>query len=159
MPFEQIFTITISANSVAWYGAIVATLSAIIAILNYLRDRAIIKVKLSYALFGYQGILDDNVNIVIEVINTGRREVTLAGAGFRLSNNNNIIIFDSKLVRFPYELKEGKSISIEADRDGIFLRADENGAKIMFAWVKDATGKIYKAKFKLKREIKDQVKG
>ena len=39
------FTLTITAGAVAWYAAIVSTMSSTIQFANYLRDRVHIKIK------------------------------------------------------------------------------------------------------------------
>lgn len=145
--FDQIFKIEISANAVAWYGAIVATIVAVVAVLGYLKDRAKIKVKISNGLLGYGDRLGDNVQIFIEAINVGRRPVTLKGAGFSLKNKENIVILRPEPINFPYELQEGKSVQIWTDRDGLLRDAAKENTRITHAWYRDATGKIYKTKF------------
>ena len=42
---EKLINIEISATTVAWYGAIVATISVAVALFNYLRDRARIRIN------------------------------------------------------------------------------------------------------------------
>lgn len=150
--FDQIPTIEISASAVAWYGAIVATFSAFILLLNYLRDRGRIKVKLSQGFLVYGPRLGEDVQIFIEAINIGRRTVTLSGAGFSLKNGRQIVVINPEPINFPYELQEGKSIQIWINKNDIFQEAAKEKTKIAHAWYRDATGKVYKTKFHIKND-------
>jgi hypothetical protein len=145
-----IFKIEISANAVAWYGAIVATASVLISLLNFLRDRPKIQLKIFEGLLVYGNNLGDNTQIFIEAINVGRRSVTLSGAGLTLKNGKQITIIKSEIVNFPYELQEGKSVQVWINKNDAFRDAGEEKTKITYAWYRDATGKIYKTKFYIK---------
>src|SRR3989339_531961 len=95
--------IEISANAVAWYGAIIATLSIILSFLNYFRDKAKIKVKISQRILAYKNHnLGNELQILIEAINIGRRAITLSGAGLTLKNRENISIIGQDVIKFPY---------------------------------------------------------
>ncbi|MDD5638893.1 MAG: hypothetical protein PHO28_03240 [Candidatus Pacebacteria bacterium] len=67
--FNQLLTIEISASSVVWYEIIIATFSMFVSLLNYLRDKGRIKVKLSKGLLACGYFSDKNVKIFIEAIN------------------------------------------------------------------------------------------
>ena len=149
---DQLLIIKISASAVAWYGAIVATFSAFILLLNYLRDRGRIKVKLSQGFLAYGPNLEKDVQIFIEAINVGRRPVTLTGVGFSLKNGRQLVIIKPEPINFPYELQEGKSIQVWVDKNDIFQDATREKTKITCAWYRDATGKIYKTKFRIKND-------
>ena len=149
---DQIFKIEISAGVVAWYGAIVATLSAFILFLNYLRDRGRIKVKLSQGFLAYGSNLGKDVQLFIEAINVGRRPVTLTSVGFSLKNGKQLVIIKPEPINFPYELQEGKSIQVWVDKNDIFQSVPREKTKITCAWYRDATGKIYKTKFRIKND-------
>lgn len=150
--FDQIFKIEISASAVAWYGATVATLSAIIAFLNYLRDKARVKVKISQGFLAYKDHLEDNVQIFIEAINVGRRPVTLSGAGLALKNGKQLVLMRPEIISFPYELQEGKSVKVWVDKNYIFQEVTKEKTKITYAWYRDATGKIHNTKFRIKND-------
>lgn len=150
--FDQIFKIEISASAVAWYGATVATLSAIIAFLNYLRDKARVKVKISQGFIAYGDHLGDKVQIFIEAINVGRRPVTLSGAGLALKNGKQLVVMRPEIISFPYELQEGKSVQVWVDKNYIFQEVTKGKTKITHAWYRDATGKIHKTKFRIKND-------
>lgn len=148
--FDRILTIEISASVVAWYGAIVATLSVLVAFLNYLRDRGRIKVKLSQGFLAYGPNLGKDVQIFIEAINVGRRPVTLSGAGLSLKNGRQVVAIRPEPINFPYELQEGKSIQIWMDKNDIFQDVAKEKTKITYAWYRDATGRVYKTRFRIK---------
>lgn len=83
---DKTLDITISATTVAWYGAIVATVSAFIAISNYFRDRARIKIKYrkDVKVTAGPGPYDPNkIYFNITVINKGRRPVNISKAAIR----------------------------------------------------------------------------
>jgi hypothetical protein len=150
--FNNIFKIEISANIVAWYGAIIATLSIILAFLNYFRDRTKIKVKISQGFFAYGDHLGREVNVFIEAMNIGRRPVTLTGAGLTLKNGKQMFVIRPELISFPYELQEGKSVQVSLNKNEIFQEAKKENSKISYAWYRVATDKIYKAKFRMKNK-------
>lgn len=149
---DQIFKIEISASAVAWYGATVATLSVIIAFLNYLRDKVRVKVKISQGFLAYTDHLGDKDQIFIEAINVGRRPVTLSGAGLTLKNGKQLVLMRHENISFPYELQEGKSVRFWVDKNYIFQEATKAKIKISHAWYRDATGKIHKTKFRIKND-------
>jgi len=149
---DQIFKIEISASAVAWYGAILATFSVVIAFLNYLRDKTKVKVKLSQGFLSYGDHLGDDVQIFIEAINIGRRPVTLNGAGLALKNGRQVIIIRPEAVNFPYELQEGKSIQVWVDKNYVFQEVTKEKTKVTYAWYRDATGKTYETRFRIKND-------
>lgn len=144
--------IEISASSVAWYGAIVATISVIASIIlgmiTLLRDRASIKIKISHGFLVYSPSLSEDLYIFIEAINKGRRPVTLTSLGFKLKNGNNIVFTKSR--ELPKELTEGKSYQEWISKKEIERDCQKLKTSIKYAWFKDATGKVYKGRYKLK---------
>lgn len=151
---DQVVKIEISANVVAWYGAIVATISFIatfiLSLLKYLRDRARVKVKVSHGFIAPRMQIDNNLKIFVEAINHGRRTVTLKSAGFSLINGEQAVLVNPENIKFPFELKEGKSCMVYYEKTELLKDVKQQKTKIKDAWFRDATGKIYKTKFKLK---------
>ena len=145
---DQIFQIEISASAVAWYGAIVATGSFGIGFFTFLRDRSKVKLQVSLA------FLTDTRTWMIGVraINTGRRVVTLAGAGFETTNGKQIVSICNNpvSVTFPYELREGTSASVMFETEDLKQQLKEEHLVIKYAWYRDATGKLYKKRFRLR---------
>ena len=89
---------------VAWYGAIVATLSLIMSFFVVVRDRGRIKIEISKKqhIIGDPAIDSNDIYVSVYVINRGRRPVVIEEVGFiQKSNfNNTCVILDS--------LKKGK---------------------------------------------------
>ena len=149
--FEQVIQINISANLVAWYGAVISTFSLFFVYLNFLRDKSAIEVKISQGIPIYGNQLGETI-ITITAINIGRRPVTLTGAGFELENGRQIVIMEPSGLSFPCDLLEGKSVQTWVDQDGIFKDVIREGTKIRCAWFRTATDKKYKARFKIKMD-------
>ena len=149
---ESTLHIEISTSTVAWYGAIVATISVIaniiLGMITLLRDRASIKIKISHCLLGYGPKLNEDLHIFIEASNKGRRPVTLISAGFKLENGHNIVFVKSR--ELPKELTEGKSYQEWVNKKEIEKDCQKLKTSIRYAWFKDATGRIYKKRYKLK---------
>lgn len=74
--------ITIAAEVVAWYAAIVATLGLIISGYMAYRDRADLRISVSPDMIGLNGS-DEEVEayLMVHVANRGRRPVTVDGVG------------------------------------------------------------------------------
>ncbi|KKR49222.1 MAG: hypothetical protein UT86_C0001G0194 [Candidatus Magasanikbacteria bacterium GW2011_GWC2_40_17] len=117
-------SITITADSVSWYGAIIATISFFgtitIGTLEYLRDRSKVKItaKKGYKILTISG-LENNPQIILTAINKGRRPVTLEGFCFNTKNGESLLYPFHPGITFPYELKEGKSYKFSVDEDGL----------------------------------------
>lgn len=136
-------TIQISATAVAWYGAIIATVSILIGAYNAWRDRARIKVKVSYHILLKP--LGNKEFAVITVINRGRRPITLnsiGSVGFALKGGKVLMSTDLEMNRFPIQITEGNSTDIHIEKEGVIKY--KNG--LLYAFAKDATGKVYKCK-------------
>ena len=142
--------LTISAEAVAWYAGIVATLSLVVNILKYLRDRANIKVKwkkdiriVGESVYHYK---KDKNYIAIKVMNMGKRPITIVNVGYITKGKDkpNAILTDSFTVgKVNFELKEGKSQSYYLEQDIVDL------SKIKYFVVVDATDREYKARVSL----------
>jgi len=81
----QTFSFTITANTVAWYGAVVSTVALVISAINVVRDRArvIVWAQVGMRLMGTGGGYKPNTDyILITVANRGRRPRTIENAGF-----------------------------------------------------------------------------
>ena len=136
-------TITISASTVAWYAAIVATLSLAMNGLKAWRDRAriVVTARAGYRVSG-GGAYDPNKDyIVLIVYNKGRRPKTIENVGLRRRTGKTkyLIAYDSVL-KGPQELAEGRSFSWMIEQEGFDLD------NIEYAWALDQTGKYYRGK-------------
>ena len=136
-------TITISANTAAWYAAIVATLALIMSGITAWRDRARIKVvaRAGYRVTGGGGYNPNKDYILFTICNKGRRPRTIEKVGWatRQGIPKNFITSDS-IHRLPQELTEGRSCTYMAEQEGV----DFDNVK--YVWAIDQTGKEYKGK-------------
>ena len=85
--FNQISKIEISPSLVAWYGATVATISVIVTLLDYWRDKA--RIKISYQkdiqIAGKQSFYDPTKTYFnITVVNKGRRPIKIEKAAIKI---------------------------------------------------------------------------
>lgn len=113
--------LTISAAAVAWYAAIVATLSLGVSLFVALRDRPRITVvgRPGYKVTSPAGGYNPNkLYIMVNVANRGRRPVTVEKAFLQMKSKPHAILTDS-LLRGPQELREGRSVTFLVEQEGI----------------------------------------
>lgn len=136
-------TITISADIVAWYAAIVSTTAVGIQLVNLWRDRPRIKVTAHLGYRAVGGPYDpDQDHIIITVSNAGRRPRTINKVGFtqRIGEKSQPMVAAESGLRGPQELTEGRS-SMWLIRQGN-VTADE----IEEVWAYDQTDRKYSGK-------------
>ncbi|GAI18913.1 unnamed protein product [marine sediment metagenome] len=133
---------------IACYAALVATIGLGWNTYNIWRDRAKIKVRVSHGFLVYGPSLSEDLYIFIEAINKGRRPVTLTSVGFKLKNGHDIVFTKSR--ELPTELTEGKSYQEWISKEEIKKDCQKLKTSIKYAWFKDATGRIYKERYRLK---------
>lgn len=99
------FTIEITADTVAWYAAIIATISVAVHIMNTLKDRSKIKIIFhkSWKILGEP----NNSYVMLDIANTGRRPITITHVGFT-TESEDILLKDS-FIHGQREITEGKS--------------------------------------------------
>ncbi|MGC9602392.1 MAG: hypothetical protein ABSE76_01465 [Minisyncoccia bacterium] len=143
------FSIEITANAVAWYGAIVATIGIIISLLNFglnfWKERVRIKIKVTQGFHTLGGPVSE-ICLFVEAMNVGWRPATLNTAGFELDDGSNLILTRTAGEQLPYELREGKSHMSYVEKEKIVETLKESGRKLTYAWYTTATGKIYKTR-------------
>jgi hypothetical protein len=143
-------TITISANSVAWYGAVVATASALIATANYLGDKRKLKVKVTHGLFvGNTFDIDEKMMVFVGAANVGKRPVTVNSAGFRFRNGQDIVLMETPGLQLPFTVEEGKKCQTWIEKKDLVKAMKKQKSRIKFGWYTDSTGKLYKGKYKI----------
>lgn len=143
---NDIIKIEINAGAVSWYGAIVATTALIFTWLNYLRDKAKLKIKYqkNVGIAGKNPYYDTKKTYFnVSVINTGRRPIRISKIWIQtdLPENSCFILGDSMQ---PHT----KKVLTEEDPRGEYF-ADQSTIKFknsLYVGVADATGKIYKKK-------------
>jgi hypothetical protein len=123
---------------VAVYGAILSTLVLVWDIIKYFKDKPNLRVQANHRVL--TGPLGSERKIGIDMINQGRRPITIVASGFKLDTDleeNMVTLFDPNL---PRQINDGQHHTTFADPD----RIDAN--KILYAWGRDATGKEYRSK-------------
>jgi hypothetical protein len=150
---SPVFSITITAEAVAWYGAIVATLAFLVAAIglalnayNILRDRPNIHVaaRANYRLTASAARLGYDVTkdfIAITVSNKGRRPATISQVYLQLKSGKSIVAADS-LRRGSQVLSESTApVTYPIEQDQVRFDDIDYPAAI------DQTGKIWKGTF------------
>lgn len=107
-----ILQITISANVVAIYAALMSTIVGVVQLSNFLRDRARIKIsaRRNMEIIGAPGHHRKGLTIV-QVSNAGRRPVTITTVGARCLHPHNPFVIPECNPALPHELTEGKSLT------------------------------------------------
>jgi len=122
----------------AIYGAALSTLAILLEITRYVKDRPKVVVEADHhELYTTQ---KGAHKLGIKMTNIGRRPVTVEACGFRIdteSEENSLSVLDRTL---PNRLDEGESRTAYADP------AEVQASRILFAWARDATGRVYKSK-------------
>jgi hypothetical protein len=116
---ERHFTLTITANVVAWYAAVVATLSAAIQTANYLRDRVSVKISFQRDMKTMGDLLHDGMKLTfVRVVNTGRRPLTITNMGLTYLKGGGET-FTDWIPRLPCVLTEGQQVQALVDETGL----------------------------------------
>lgn len=127
---------------IAFYGAILSTIALVWNVLRDKADRA--KIKVTTALgFAYMGGKTSDTLFTVTAATTGKRPITLSGAGIRIEDGKSLIFTNN--TKFPIRLQEGEStdITMEHLKD---LQKQLAGHKPKYAWVRDQTGKLHRSK-------------
>ena len=132
------FTLTNSATAVAWYAAIVSTVTSAVQMANFLRDRK--KVKLTVAR-NMQSVGDprrtDMTFAILKVANSGRRPLTVTQVYITFLHNAGGLLNDTA-PRLPCELTEGGYLLAYLDEAGVQFDT------IRCFAASDSTGREYK---------------
>lgn len=116
--------ITISSNVVAFYGAVLASITATVQLANFLKDRVRVKVQVQHDMQVVGDPMRDpeETMILITITNVGRRPVTITTVGaLRLFPNRTHYVFPDVIPQLPRELTEGKYIQAFVKQDGFDL--------------------------------------
>jgi hypothetical protein len=138
--------VTISANVVAWYAAIVSTVALGINAFTAWRDRPRVQVtaRAGYKVFGGPSPYSrDKIYVLVTVANRGRRPVTITKVYLsRKSERKGAIILADSLLRGATELGEGKAADYAIDQ------AQIDPADVRCVAAQDATGRVWKGRLK-----------
>lgn len=161
--------IEISASSVAWYGAITATIALLIDGVRLWLDRRRVKLKILPNMICTVPIFpndsEDEIYTIFRVINLGIRPVTITHHGLSLIKGDGaykelyITPGIQHIGGLPKEILEGQSYDLYSSQRALKDKT-KNFTDIKFFYVTSATGAIYKKKMdgKLKKAFKEMDK-
>lgn len=125
---------------IAIYGAVLSTIVALFNIIKHFNDKPKIVVKTKPSFFYESSDPGKEIKkIGVEIINSGKRPITISYSGFKLGIKTNMNICQIIDPNLPKQIAEGESYTSYTD----FIEGSHD--KIIYAWVKDATGKEYKS--------------
>ena len=136
-------SLEISASAVAWYGAVVATLSFAIAAWNAWSDRAhvLIKFQRDMQVVGEGPYPKDKTVAIVNVVNRGKRPVNITRAGIRMVGRDRkfMILTDSLLSH------GGRVLTEESPTTDFIVEQDLIPfGNVWYVTVYDATGREYR---------------
>jgi hypothetical protein len=135
------FSITISANTVAWYAAIVATISLLVTFYNAWKDRARIRISINsnMQIRNVSFYSPQKTYIDIAIRNRGRRPVKISTVALKLYRTRGFFLLnDSVHQHMPRVLTE------EEPRTNFFVEQNLVAPeRIEYAVVHDEAGNMY----------------
>lgn len=123
---------------IAIYGALLSTLVLLWDIIKYYGDKPSLRVQANHRVLAGPRVSERKIGI--DMINKGKRPITIVASGFKLdteSDKNMATLFDPNL---PRQITEGQRHTTFANPDEIAPN------KVLYAWARDATGKEYRSK-------------
>jgi hypothetical protein len=128
---------TLAALIVAIYAALVSSITGLVQVFNYRRDRSQIVLKVGHDMVLTTTPMRKGLTIV-SVINMGRRPVTINTVGGWRSYPHNPFVIPETHPDLPYELKEGQKLIA-------ILPPSDLDLKTVQRWeASDAIGRNYK---------------
>lgn len=135
-------SLSISADTVAWYGAILATIGSVISLYNLLRDRA--KIKLWYSFdnkiigeFYEKG----KEYLRVDVTNLGRRPIKVTHVGGQIHGESKTMLFSDSFQKQNEDrilTEQNPSVTYITDQDEIDRK------RLWYVFVIDARGREYR---------------
>lgn len=149
-----IFSIQISVSGVAWYGAIVATVSGFIGYLNYRRERECVRVKYQRGMIvpNTPGYDIKKRYFIVDSVNLSTRPVTIKMVGGMNFDGSGFILSES-LHGVQVTIDGGKNYVVVTEESAI------NWSDVEYFATYSVTGKTYKAyvpswRARLRRKLK-----
>ena len=137
--------LTISAEAVAWYAAIVSTASLLVSAWSAWRDRArlVITARSGYHLQNPPpGYSEEKIYLTVSVANRGRRPVTIQKVWLTQKDSkrkSGLLLHDS-IRQGSAELAEGKKVDYLLDQAGLDLDT------LRGVVAEDLTGRLWKGR-------------
>ena len=143
-------TFQISANSVAWYGAIVSTGALVVSAYNVWKDRARLHISYQKGMRVINAIPpfeEDKEYFVVTVRNRGQRPVALGNVGVRLFRGGALLLSSSVFDQSTRVLtEESPSADIHAEQD-LLERDTSRFTNAHYIEVYDRAGRQYRKYF------------
>lgn len=119
MPSPTI-NLPISGTAIAIYGAVLSTITAAVQIITHLKDRAKLKIDVQHNMLMVGDSRYARMRLTkMNVVNIGRRPVTITGVGaYRLAPHDPFVFVDTRPA-CPCELTEGKQLTAIVDQNGL----------------------------------------
>jgi len=141
--------ITITATVVAWYGAILGTFGFALSVLNYLRDRARVRVTGTADMIAVSGPNRGQRMVSVNIVNLGRRPITITVVAFHTKKSDGV----PKEFEVPFTLAEGelrRFFLLQSKLEECYpLKSITRMAAV------DASGRTWKGKFKYHRRMEN----
>jgi len=133
-------TLEISVSAVAWYGAVVATLSAAVSAYNILRDRArlLIKIAVNMRFLNADEPYESGTFTVVTVVNCGRRPITITHVWFEGGRKTEKLLLGDSIKHGARELAEGKWADYPCKQGNLDKQL------IKYVCVTDSTGRVHR---------------
>jgi hypothetical protein len=150
------FTITdLITAIIAIYGAV---LSTIILCNEYKKTNREIKLALKTGVLTYDNGLLSPLMLLMEIMNPGQKNVTIYSPHIRIRDGKNMLIPEpNSTVRFPYELVEGKSVTVWIEMSilkQVLIENNYSGSVQIKTFISDQTGKEFFSKRWMKIDLK-----
>lgn len=140
-------TFNVSTEYIALYGAVMATVSIVVSMFSLIlqavtvaRDKKNVRVKMTYdnEIIGGMPLYKEKVDYIsIDIVNTGRRPVTITSTGLLLYTNKKSLPIDA-VRKGRFTLNEGEKESFVMEQESV----RKNTVRCVFAT--DAVGTVYK---------------
>jgi hypothetical protein len=133
------FQINVSGSLLALYGAVLATITAAVQVINHFRDRAkvLLTVKKNMKFAPPDPRYGNMTMVIITATNAGRRPITITGFGAHFlrpieaePNWTDWFLSDTR-PSLPCEITEGKMVSAFTEQEGI----DFDAIAYWYAWI------------------------
>jgi hypothetical protein len=137
--------LTITADVVAWYAAIVATISVAVNAYGAWRDRShlVVTARSGYRVTaGAHGYSPEKLYISVTVANRGRRPATVSHVWLDVKGMEEKILLNDSLLHGSRELKEGAATTYALDQSSVQL---EN---VNYVYAGDQTGRKWRGRLK-----------
>ena len=126
---------------IAIYAAVIATINAAWSIYSIWRDKPKLALKANLG-FPLGPSRHGPICLYIEVVNEGRRPITVEGIGLKL-NNGQLVSYIPREGELPKRLQEGESCKVRLELEETRNEIAKIYANPSHIWARDNTGRKY----------------